>query len=134
MTNATKPKLMDQARARLRTLHYAYATEKHYLGWIRRFIIHFNKRHPLELGPEAVGQYLTHLAVQRHVAPATQNQALNALVFLYREVLGVSLDAIPGIEWAEKRARIPGCLLEKLLKQNRFFVLILHFSICDLIL
>lgn len=98
---------MDQARARLRTLHYAYATEKHYLGWIRRFIIHFNKRHPLELGPEAVGQYLTHLAVQRHVAPATQNQALNALVFLYREVLGVSLDAIPGIEWAEKRARIP---------------------------
>lgn len=102
-----KLKLLDRVRAELRARHYSYATEKHYLGWIRRFILHFNKRHPLELGPAAIGQYLTYLAVERRVSPSTQNQALNALVFLYREVLGVTVDAIPGIAWAKPRERVP---------------------------
>ena len=101
------PKLLVQVRNLLRTKHYAYATERHYLSWIRRFILHFNKRHPLELGPSAIGEFLTHLAINGNVTPSTQNQALNALVFLYREVLKVPLEQIPGIEWAKKRERIP---------------------------
>lgn len=102
-----QPKLLDQVRVLLRTRHYAYKTEKSYINWIRRFILHFNKRHPLELGPNAIGAYLSYLATQRGVSPATQNQALNALVFLYREVLGVSLSDVSGIEWATKRERVP---------------------------
>jgi integron integrase len=91
----------------LRTRHYSYSTEKTYLGWIRRFILHFEKRHPLELGPSAIGNYLTNLAVQRKVSASTQNQALNSLVFLYREVLGVALAEIPGIQCASSRERVP---------------------------
>jgi integron integrase len=107
MTEPKPPKLLDQVRALLRTRHYSHATERHYIGWIRRFILHFDKRHPAELGTKAIGEYLTHLAVDRHVSPTTQNQALNALVFLYREVLKTSIDNIPGIEWAKKRERVP---------------------------
>jgi len=102
-----KRKLLDQTRNLLRARHYSYATEKGYLGWIRRFILHFNKRHPRDLGPHAIGEFLTYLAVNRQVSPATQNQALNALVFLYREVLNISLEEIPGIEWAQRRERVP---------------------------
>lgn len=102
-----KPKLLDQLRDLLRARHYAYRTERTYVDWVRRFVLHFGKRHPLELGPAAIGQYLTYLAVERGVSPSTQNQALNALVFLYREVLGVTVDAIPGIAWAKPRERVP---------------------------
>jgi len=102
-----KPKLLEQTRALLRTKHYAYATEKAYLGWIRRYIFHFNKRHPLDLGPESIGAYLTFLAVNKKVSATTQNQALNALVFLYREVLEVETENLPGIQWAKPRTRIP---------------------------
>jgi integron integrase len=102
-----RPKLLQRVTELLRTRHYSYSTEKTYLGWIRRFILHFEKRHPLELGPSAIGDYLTYLAVQRKVSASTQNQALNSLVFLYREVLGVELAEIPGIEWARARERVP---------------------------
>lgn len=101
------PRLLDRVRILLRTRHYSYVTEKTYIGWIRRFIHHYQKRHPLDLGPQAIGDYLSYLAIQRSVSAATQNQALNALVFLYREVLEVELEDIPGIEWARKRERIP---------------------------
>jgi len=102
-----QPRLLDRTRELLRLRHYALVTEKAYVNWIKRFIFHFNKQHPLELGPEAIGEYLTYLAVQRRVSPSTQNQALNALVFLYREVLGVEIKDIKGIEWARPRERIP---------------------------
>lgn len=105
--NKPKQKLLDQVRSLLRTKHYSYATEKHYVAWIRRFILHFGKRHPLELGPSAIGEYLSYLAIQRDVSPSTQNQALNALVFLYREVLNIDISEISGIEWAKRRERIP---------------------------
>jgi integrase len=105
--NTQKPKLLDQVRTLLRTRHYSLATEKSYIGWIRRFILHFKKRHPRDLGPGAIGKFLSFLAIQEGVSPSTQNQALNALVFLYREVLGINLSEIPGIEWAKKRERIP---------------------------
>ena len=75
----------------LRVGHYSYLTEKAYVAWIRRFILFHGKRHPAERGPEHVSEYLSHLAAQRKVAPAAQNQALNALLFLYRKVLGIDL-------------------------------------------
>lgn len=102
-----KPKLLEQTRNLLRTRHYSLVTERAYLHWIKRFIFFHNKQHPATLGPAAISQFLTHLAVNGHVAPATQNQALNALVFLYREVLGIDTEELPGIEWAKPRERIP---------------------------
>ncbi len=80
-------KLLDQVRDAIRVKHYSYSTEKTYVHWIRRFILFHNKRHPADMGTTEVTQFLTHLAVNEHVVATTQNQALNAIVFLYRVVL-----------------------------------------------
>jgi len=88
----TATKLLDRARNRIRRLNYSYSTEKTYLSWIKRFILFHDKRHPQEMGEVEIESYLTHLAVQKNVAPSTQNQALAALQFLYKEVLHVPLD------------------------------------------
>src|SRR6267143_4626998 len=85
--DAEKPKLLDQVRHRCRARHLALSTEKTYVAWIRRFILFHNKRHPSEMAKSEVSAFLTHLAVHGHVAASTQNQALAALLFLYREVL-----------------------------------------------
>lgn len=82
-----KPKLMWLVRSKIRTMQYSYATEKTYAYWIKCFI-HFHKlRHPKDMSSNEVNQFLTHLAVTKNVAPATQNQALCALVYLYKHVL-----------------------------------------------
>ena len=94
-----RPRLLDQVRDKLRTKHYSIRTEKSYVDWIRRFILFHNKRHPQEMGAVEVEQFLTHLAVVGKVAASTQNQALSAILFLYREVLGSQL------EWLENRVR-----------------------------
>jgi integron integrase len=80
-------KLLDQVRDVLRLKHYSYRTEQTYIYWIRRFILFHNKRHPAEMGTAEVTQFLTHLAVSEQVSASTQNQALSAIVFLYRFVL-----------------------------------------------
>ena len=85
---------MDQVHAACRRRHLSPRTEEAYRFWIRRFILFHQKRHPRELKGPQVGQFLSHLAVQRTVAAATQTQALNALVFLYRDVLATSLGEI----------------------------------------
>ena len=77
------PRLLDQVRRAIRVRHYSLRTEQAYVHWIRAFILHHQKRHPTEMGPEEIQAFLSHLAVERSVAPATQNQALNALVFLW---------------------------------------------------
>lgn len=83
--SAPRPrKLLDQVRDAVRLKHYSYSTEKTYVYWIRRFILFHNKRHPNEMGTPEITQFLTHLAVVERVAASTQNQALNALLFLYR--------------------------------------------------
>ncbi|WP_256435571.1 integron integrase [Aliikangiella sp. G2MR2-5] len=82
-----KPKLMWQVRSKIRALHYSYQTERSYAQWIKRFIHYYNLRHPKDMGAEEVTLFLTHLAVDLKVSPATQNQALCALVFLYKQVL-----------------------------------------------
>jgi len=85
------PKLLDQVRAKIRLKHYSIRTEQAYADWIKRFIFHFGKRHPRDLGASEVEQFLTHLAVNGKVAASTQNQAKAALLFLYKEVLAVEL-------------------------------------------
>ena len=87
-------KLLDQVRDVIRMKHYAYRTEETYVQWIRRFILFHNKRHPKDMGTPEIEAVLTHLAVQGRVAASTQNQALNALLFLYRDVLKLELTEI----------------------------------------
>ncbi|MEW6232129.1 MAG: integron integrase [Chloroflexota bacterium] len=86
MENRPK-KLLDQVRDAIRCKHYSPRTEESYVHWIRRYILFHNKRHPQEMGSADIEAFLTHLAVEEHVAASTQNQAFSALLFLYREVL-----------------------------------------------
>src|ERR671925_1144392 len=102
-----KPKLLDQVREKLRVKHYSIRTEQAYMDWIKRFILFHGKRHPDNLGSAEVEQFLTHLAVERKVAASTQNQALNAIVFLYTEVLGRELGWLDNMERAKRPARLP---------------------------
>jgi hypothetical protein len=90
----------------LRLRHYALRTEECYVGWIKRFILFHGKRHPAELGAAEIEAFLTHLAVHDHVAASTQNQAFNALVFLYRQVLEIDLPRIDAVR-ARRPARLP---------------------------
>jgi len=93
-----EPKLPGQLRGRIRLKHYSIRTEDSYVNWARRFILFHGKRHPRELGAAEVEAFLTDLAVNGQVAAATQNQALSALLFLYREVLQIELpwlDKVP---------------------------------------
>ena len=100
-------KLLDQVRDVLRLKHYSYRTEQSYVDWITRYILFHDKRHPKDMGVPEIEAFLTHLAVEGHVAASTQNQALSALLFLYHEVLRVALpDTIDAIR-AKKPARLP---------------------------
>jgi integron integrase len=101
------PKLLDQVRDRLRVKHYSIRTETQYLQWIKRFILFHDKRHPREMGAVEVEAFLTHLAVAGRVAAATQNQALSALLFLYREVLNVDLPWLDKVVRAKQPQRLP---------------------------
>ncbi len=83
---------MDRVREVIRTNQFSYSTEKTYVSWIYRYIVFHQKRHPAGMGGKEVAEFLSYLAVQRKVSASTQNQALNALVFLYRKVLKISLD------------------------------------------
>jgi len=101
------PKLLDQVRDRLRVKHYSIRTETQYLQWIKRFILFHDKRHPREMGAVEVEAFLTHLAVAGRVAAATQNQALSALLFLYREVLNIDLPWLDKVVRAKQPQRLP---------------------------
>jgi integron integrase len=104
---ARPPRLLDQVRAELRLRHYSERTEAAYVQWIRRFILFHEKRHPLTLGARHVAMFLTHLATEAEVSASTQNQALNALMFLYGQVLGRNLEALGGFVRARKPQRLP---------------------------
>jgi len=82
-------KLLDQVRDVIRMKHYSLRTEKAYIYWIRRYILFHNKKHPKEMAEKEVSAFLSYLAVRENVAAATQNQALNAIVFLYKQVLRI---------------------------------------------
>lgn len=98
---------LDEVRAAIRVRHYSIRTEQAYLGWIRRFILFHGKRHPRDMGEPEVAAFLTDLAVERQVAPATQNLALNALVFVYRHMLERPLGEIAGIVRASRPPKLP---------------------------
>lgn len=107
-----QPKLLDRVRETIRRKHYSIRTEETYIDWIKRYIFFHNKRHPEEMSSREIEQFLNHLAVQKHVAASTQNQALSALVFLYREVLKKDFDWLANLERAKKPARLPVVLTE----------------------
>jgi site-specific recombinase XerD len=89
---------LDSIRDAIRLRHYSIRTEQSYLDWAKRFILYHDKRHPREMGEKEVGAFLTHLAVNGNVSASTQNQALSALVFLYKAVLEKPLGEIHGVE------------------------------------
>ena len=101
------PRLLDQVRARIRVKHYSIRTEQAYVDWIRRFIRHFGKRHPKDMGAEEVAAFLSHLAVAGRVSASTQNQAKSALLFLYKEVLALELPWLNKVESAKAPKRLP---------------------------
>ncbi len=107
---AARPRLLDRAREAIRRHHYSYRTEETYLHWMRRFILFSGRRHPRELGAAEVTAFLNHLATERSVAASTQNQALAALLFLYKEVLAAPLPWLDGIERAKRPVRRPTVL------------------------
>lgn len=111
MENPPK-KLLDQVADALRVRHYAYRTEQTYIHWIRRYILFHDKRHPREMGAAEIEAFLTHLAVEGQVSASTQNQALSALLFLYREVLQQKLEQVE-VVWAKKPQRLPTVLSQE---------------------
>jgi integron integrase len=104
---AGPPKLLDQVRARIRVKHYSIRTEDQYVHWIKRFIYFHGRRHPRDLGAPEVEAFLSDLAVNGRVAASTQNQALSALLFLYREVLEIALPWLDNITRAKPSQRLP---------------------------
>ena len=100
-------RLLERVRATVRTRHYSRRTEQAYVDWVRRFVQFHGRRHPSTMGEPEIAAFLTHLAIERGVSASTQNQALAALLFLYRHVLGTGLDLIEGIRTAKRPVRLP---------------------------
>ncbi len=123
-TPTSRPrKVLEQVSDALRVKHYSYQTEKSYLLWIHRFILFHNKRHPKEMSGEEINAFLTYLAVDEKVAASTQNQALSALLFLYREVLHLDLNLDLEAERAKPSRYLPTALTPEEVK-----AVIVHLS------
>jgi len=112
MSVKPKKKLLESVRDEIRLRHYSYHTEKAYCDWIRRFVRFHNMAHPAEMGAVHVKDFLTDLAIKRNVSQSTQNQAFNALVFLYAKVLKKEIDHIAGVRRSVKPPRIPTVLTQ----------------------
>jgi integron integrase len=117
MTNTpvanAEPKLLDQVVARIRVKHYSRRTEQAYVDWIKRYILYHGKRHPKEMSSEQVEGFLSFLAVSRNVSASTQNQAKSALLFLYKEVLGIELPWLDNVTQAKVSKRMPVVLTKE---------------------
>ena len=100
-------RLLDRVRAAIRTRHYSIRTEDAYAGWVRRFIVFHGKRHPDEMGEAEINAFVSDLATRGRVAASTQTQALSALLFLYREVLGRPVDSLGDVVRAKRPERLP---------------------------
>lgn len=105
-----EPKLLDQVRALIRTMHYSIRTEEAYVNWIRRFILFHKKRHPSQMGKGEIEEFLTHLAVDRRVAASTQSQAKSALLFLYQKFLKLEVEWLKDVVAAKQPQRLPTVL------------------------
>jgi integron integrase len=106
-TPPAPPKLLDRVRQAIRTRHYSPRTEQAYVHWIRRYIFFHKVRHPADMGKEELNAFLSHLAVKEGVSASTQTQALSALVFLYRHVLGRDIGLLEGVVRAKRPGRMP---------------------------
>ena len=133
-TQPQPQKLLDRVRSAIRLRHYSPRTEEAYVGWIRRFVIFHHKRHPTEMGDAEVGQFLTHLAEKLEVSAATQNQALNSLVFLYREVLQLPLGKMQPFVRAKRPKNLPIVLtkaeVQSILRHMRGVPRLVRFVCC----
>jgi integron integrase len=131
-----RPKLLDQVREACRLRHYSRRTAETYAGWAKRFILFHGKRHPAEMGAAEVKAFLTHLAVKGRVSASTQNQALAALLFLYKEVLGQEIGWLKDVVRAKRPKKLPVILtrqevravLDQLHGTRRLMVLLLYGS------
>ena len=112
-----KPKLIDQVRQVIRKRHYSDRTEKAYVHWIKRYIFFHNKRHPAEMAEPEIAQFLSSLATEGRVSASTQNQAFNALLFLYHEVLSKKIGLIDGVVRAKRPQRLPVVLTKDEVKR-----------------
>jgi site-specific recombinase XerD len=106
-------RLLDQVRDALRVRHYSLRTEASYLQWIKCFILFHGKRHPRDMGEPEITAFLTHLAVAKNVAASTQNQALAAILFLYKEVLRHELGWLNNVVRAKRPVRVPEVLRDR---------------------
>ena len=131
-----KPKLLQSLRANLRLRHFSPRTEEAYSGWVSRYVRFHRLRHPADLGEAEVKAFLTHLAVDRQLAPSTLAQALAALLFLYREVVGRPLAGVGPVPRARAPVRLPVVLtpeevrrvLERMRGTTRLPALLLYGS------
>jgi len=103
----SRPKLLDRVRHTIRARHYSRRTEEAYVHWIRRYLVFHRKTHPSEMGAAEISTFLTWLAVERHVSASTQNQALSALLFLYKDVLGIEVGRLDEVPRARLPIRVP---------------------------
>ena len=106
----SKPRLLNQVRHAIRTRHYSPRTEETYIHWIKRFIFFHNKRHPGEMAEAEIARFLSNLATESHVSASTQNQALNSVLFLYRQVLRKDIGYVNGVVRANRPKRLPTVL------------------------
>jgi len=105
-----KMRLLDQVRHVIRKKHYSIRTERAYTNWIRKFILFNGKKHPKDMGEREISQYISYLAVKRNVSASTQNQALNAVVFLYKHVLNRDLGDFGNMQRAKRPKKLPTIL------------------------
>ena len=99
--------VLDRVRQTIRAKHYSRRTESAYADWIRRYILYHRKRHPSEMGASEITAFLTWLATDRRVSASTQNQALSAVLFLYRDVLHIEIGPIENVPRARMPVRVP---------------------------
>ncbi|KHE91569.1 MAG: site-specific tyrosine recombinase, partial [Candidatus Scalindua brodae] len=110
-------KLLDQVRDVIRKKHYSIRTEQAYVDWAKRYILFHKKHHPKDMGEKEIAQFISHLATDRRVASSTQNQALNAIVFLYKHVLNIELGDFGHMERAKKPEKLPTVMARKEVNQ-----------------
>ena len=139
LSSSGKPKLLEQVKQAIRTRHYSDRTEKAYVHWIKRYIFFHNKRHPQEMTEAEIAQFLSSLATQGQVSASTQNQALNALLFLYHEVLSKKIGLIDGVVRAKRPQRLPVVLtkdevrnvIDHMTGLPRLMAILLYVVVCD---
>jgi len=128
-----KPKLLELVAMKVREKHYARSTEKTYCYWAKQFILYHNKKHPLEMGKVEVEAFLSDLVVKKNVAASTQDQAFNALLFLYREVLEIPFHFLDNVVRSKRPKKLPVVMSKEEIRSLFLFIQGEHLLICKII-